>query len=171
MEPTTATKVEETAYPNGLSISELISAHPRVRLFVHPLLWTWQHLSLLGCKFSDNGILSPPPPTTILPSPTRNQPEQYSDTNLACALATSKRSHSRWWGLTRLLKEEWRVADLPCKYFASSSQSPPPLTQLGYLHLDELARERRSRRRHLTNNPNPYEDPYLIALLIALAQE
>ncbi|KAK0706693.1 hypothetical protein B0T26DRAFT_468017 [Lasiosphaeria miniovina] len=124
MEPTTAIKVEATAYTNSLSISELISAYPRVRLFVHPLLWTWQHLSLLGCKFSDDDILSPPPPTTILPSPTRNQPdvgnddeatwverylaEKYGDTNSARSLATSKRSHSRWWGLTRLLKEEFK---------------------------------------------------------------
>ncbi|KAK0736349.1 hypothetical protein B0T21DRAFT_366758 [Apiosordaria backusii] len=225
MKPATATNVKKTAYPSALSISELISAYPRERLFVHPLLWTRRHLGLLGCEFSDDGILSPPPsPTTVLPSPTHNQSgigndnkatwverhfaEQYSDTNKARCLATSERLHDKCWSLTQLLKEfecyrdqvRFRfacrvVANLPCKYLALSSQSPSPrrgLAQLGYLHLAELARHRRIKLSRRSNNlgpPNPqdlhyiqkqlrlltpnnrYEDPYLVALLIALAQK
>jgi hypothetical protein len=122
MKPATATTVKKTAYPSPLSISELISAYPRERLYVHPLLWTRRHLSLLGCEFSDDGILSiPPPPTTIHPPSTHNQlgigndneatwvelhfAEQYSDTNKARCLATSKRLHDKCWSLGQLLKE------------------------------------------------------------------
>ncbi|KAM7189573.1 hypothetical protein V8F33_009941 [Rhypophila sp. PSN 637] len=69
------------------------------------------------------------------------------------------------------------VADLPCKYLALFSQSLSPhrrLGQLGYLHLAELARHRRILS-HSSNKlcpPSPQdEEPYLVALLVALAQK
>lgn len=73
------------------------------------------------------------------------------------------------------------VANLPCQYLTSSSPSPSPSqrpAQLVYLHLPQLARYRRVRlsRRHRgaagsSNTQEPSEDPYLVALLIALAQK
>ena len=116
----TATEVEKAAYPSALSISELISAYPRERLFVHPLLWTRQHLDLLGCEFSDDDIFSPPT-TALPPTPTHNQPsvgndkpatwveryftELYSDVNKARCLATSERLHDKCWSLAQFLKD------------------------------------------------------------------
>jgi len=122
MKPTITT---ETAYGDTLSISELFSAHPGERLYIHPLLWTRRHLDLLGCEFSDDGILSPPPPSpSISPPPPgvgdngevtwveRYHLELYSDTNKARCLATGKRVYDKCWSLSRLLGFEYcRYAD------------------------------------------------------------
>lgn len=56
MPSTTATDAEETRC--DLSIRQLISTHPRERLFVQPLFWTARHLELLHCKFFDGGIIA-----------------------------------------------------------------------------------------------------------------
>jgi len=40
-----------TASPKPLSINAIIRKHDRERLYVHPLQWVQQHLTLLGCQF------------------------------------------------------------------------------------------------------------------------
>ncbi|KAL8407621.1 hypothetical protein RB594_006447 [Gaeumannomyces avenae] len=52
-----AEDAEETACRDHLSISQLISSHPRERLYVHPICWTARHLALLGCHFVNEGLI------------------------------------------------------------------------------------------------------------------
>ena len=72
MASTTAIDTEKTARVDTPSVNKLISTYPRERLFVHPLLWTQRHLSLLCCEFVDMGF-PPPPPPVAQPNPTEPQ--------------------------------------------------------------------------------------------------
>ncbi|KAK3377676.1 hypothetical protein B0H63DRAFT_222140 [Podospora didyma] len=229
---TTALNAEEPTNINSHSISQLITTHPRDRLFVHPLTWTARHLSLLCCRFFDDGVITiaplPPTPTTppaTLPSPPNSVPaddddagelQRYladinSDASAARRLAKCTNSTTRGQAISQLLREpkyyrdkvhfyfaRRAVAQLPCYLFSHASQSPsqpPPLAQLAYLDLSEIAHHRKTKlagpapplgARCRFNTPSfrrvqkqlrlltpedPREDPYIAALLIALAQE
>lgn len=112
MARTAATGAEER--PRGLSMLQLITTHPRERLFVHPLLWTGRHLDLLRCEFFDGGIIGAQsahqaqPPTTGAP-PMPSTPPLHSegvmpeDIHAAERLATARDSLSDQEALSRLL--------------------------------------------------------------------
>ncbi|KAK0655453.1 hypothetical protein B0T16DRAFT_12554 [Cercophora newfieldiana] len=218
-----------------LSISQIISTHPRERLYTHPLVWTARHLGLLSCEFFNDGTITLIPPnvpaspqeqpnTNVLPAPTTLPTKNYpsapnnvldldnewrhyfmqlrSDTNAARSLATCRNSISKQRALSQLLGLEpcsdkvhfqfarRTVADLPCCSFSRT----PPLAQLGYINLSDMAWHRRNKLsglgvgcKHRRPNPpgtrvinkqlrritpdDPREDPYIAALLIALAQK
>ena len=122
-----------------LSISQIISIHPREPLYTHPLLWTARHLGFLSCEFFNDGTIpvvpvpaSPKeqPNADILPTPT-TLPTNYppapgsalepddewrryfanlrSDTNAARSLATCRNSIAKQRALSQLLGLE------PCR--------------------------------------------------------
>jgi len=118
---TVATGGEDATNVSNLSVSRLIAAHSRERLFVHPLLWTTRHLSLLRCQFLNLGvltILAPPPPPLVLGNVStsdigdgddaaakvhRYLANIYSDTNVARRLATSQFPITKGHALSQLL--------------------------------------------------------------------
>jgi hypothetical protein len=109
-----------------LSISQIISTHPRERLFTHPLIWTERQISLLSCEFFDDGTIAVPPsvpgsPREQLADTEASRPlapdsapdpddelRRYlavlnSDTHTACFFAKCKNSDSKQRALSRLL--------------------------------------------------------------------
>lgn len=86
MTATPATKAEEHTRASPFPISQLLSTHPRGRLFVHPLMWTAQHLGLLGCAFFDDGVvqdcLPPPPPSLGQCHPATHTPQEQPLTDI-----------------------------------------------------------------------------------------
>jgi hypothetical protein len=129
--PTTAADAEETICNIPLAISQLISTHPRERLFVHPLLWNARHLALLDCEFVNDGIIArlpqqpdaivlptPAAPPATLPSPPDKVPadnshaaelKRYfafrdSDANAPCMFASGQTSIVKRNALSRLLR-------------------------------------------------------------------
>jgi len=125
---TVATGTEDTTNTSNLSISRLIAAHPRERLFVHPLLWTTRHLSLLRCQFLDLEVITvapppPPPPPPPLASGNVSTGDEddgndatakvqrylasiYSDANVARRLATSRVPITKGHALSQLLLQQ-----------------------------------------------------------------
>ncbi|KAL8318630.1 hypothetical protein RB597_005756 [Gaeumannomyces tritici] len=75
-----AEDAEETACRDHLSISQLISSHPRERLYVHPLCWTARHLALLGCHFVNLGLIvsMPKESDAVVPSAPTTAPAKPS---------------------------------------------------------------------------------------------
>ncbi|KAL8354389.1 hypothetical protein RB601_003995 [Gaeumannomyces tritici] len=75
-----AEDAEETACRDHLSISQLISSHPRERLYVHPLCWTARHLALLGCHFVNEGLIvsTPKESDAVVPSAPTTAPAKPS---------------------------------------------------------------------------------------------
>ncbi|KAK3367365.1 hypothetical protein B0T24DRAFT_389259 [Lasiosphaeria ovina] len=122
---TAATISKDSADSGKLSISQLIAAHPRERLFIHPLLWTRRHLCLLGCQFFDLGVItiapSPPPPSTpdsvlaisddgVGDEDDTTEAQRYlanlnSDTNVARRLATCQVPVTKGHAMSLLLKQ------------------------------------------------------------------
>ena len=122
----TTTDEHNTTNTSNLSISRLIATHSRERLFVHPLLWTTRHLSLLRCQFLDLGAITVVP--LPLPSPqlvpahlsTSNNNDSndantkaqyylasiYSDTSVARRLATCRVPITKGHALSRLLLQQ-----------------------------------------------------------------
>ncbi|GAB1316424.1 hypothetical protein MFIFM68171_06634 [Madurella fahalii] len=166
MVPVTATNTDEAKPANSFSISQLMSKYPHERLFVHPLMWTARHISLLGCEFFHDGVITIAP----LPSP---QPEQPG-IDVLPAPATRP------------------LLLVVCR--RTTMAHPPPVSQLVYVDPSDIARHRRiklgpSLHGNIHRPPNvpglsrfqkqlrrltphdPREDPYIAALLIALAQE
>ncbi|KAK3694151.1 hypothetical protein B0T22DRAFT_506369 [Podospora appendiculata] len=175
-----------------------MATFPRERLFVHPLLWTARHLSLLRCQFFDDGVITVPPVTPSSPADTMladggSADEPPGDTSLARALATSSRPGPKGYCLSTLVRElkcyryqvdfyyaRRAVAPLPCGPFSQPRESPlhpPPPAQLVYLDLSEIARYREIKVAgpgHVWATILPktrLEDPYIAAVLIAIAQE
>ncbi|KAK5657164.1 hypothetical protein OQA88_3221 [Cercophora sp. LCS_1] len=168
-----------------LSISQIISIHPREPLYTHPLVWTARHIDLLSCEFFDDGTIAivplvppivPEPPqeqpnpnilptSTTLPTNYPSAPDNAlnlddewprcfanlrGDTSAAHSLATCRNSISKQRALSQLL------GLVPCRPRAPAN--PPG------------ARIINKQLRRITPD-DPREDPYIAALLIALAQK
>ncbi|KAK0655391.1 hypothetical protein B0T16DRAFT_10383 [Cercophora newfieldiana] len=224
----TTTDEHDTTNTSNLSISRLIATHPRERLFVHPLLWTTRHLSLLGCQFLDLGAITvvplPLPSPQLVPahrSTSNNndgndaitKAQYHLDASVARRLATCRVPITKGHALSRLLLRQQlichgrqvrfhyarrTVAQLPCCPFSRPRQSTClPAAQLVYLDLSEITHHRTTKLKGQAPAPggggsrrinppgsrraqkllqrlspaDPCEDPYLVALLIAMAQE
>ncbi len=63
-----------------LSVSQIISTHPRERLYTHPLVWTARHLGLLSCEFFNDGTITVVVP--LIPPNVPGSPQEQPNTNV-----------------------------------------------------------------------------------------
>ncbi|KAL8296330.1 hypothetical protein RB597_005756 [Gaeumannomyces tritici] len=157
-----AEDAEETACRDHLSISQLISSHPRERLYVHPLCWTARHLALLGCHFVNLGLIVsmpkesdavvPSAPTTAPAKPSSPSEEKKPSAYRAAYLFVHAANYpSQRVGLARLLLRALGlenfsdmvpfyfarspVAKLPCFTFSRPPKDGSPTGPLQLPHL------------------------------------
>ncbi|KAK2006253.1 hypothetical protein LZ32DRAFT_623080 [Colletotrichum eremochloae] len=168
------------------SIRSIMRLHPRERLFVRPLHWTPRHVDLLSCSFThtprsdDESRLSPPssPPNHNLnPSSSSSsssettkstndgQPQQSSVDKYMEILARGRFPSSKAGALGDLmsngpttLKQLNREASL--EYICNPPRSYPSNPTLRIY--DKMLAQ--------ITPSNPLEDPYILAVLIAIAQ-
>ncbi|KAK4202194.1 hypothetical protein QBC40DRAFT_46356 [Triangularia verruculosa] len=173
------------------SINDILRQHSRDRLFVLPLQWTAQHLALLGCYFARKEIEPHGYEQAQFPEAFRLTACQLPDSIIAkTAIICDLLEHfklSRYGTKLDFQFDRRVVASLETDGVFSPAPTPP---RLAYLDLEatQLRRDnsvpfirsrrpnppavrlQRKRRRRL-RPAKDIEDPYIAAVLIALAQE
>ncbi|KAL7958819.1 hypothetical protein V8C34DRAFT_313821 [Trichoderma compactum] len=159
-----------------LSIKQLLRLHPRDRLLVRPLEWTGRHLEVLQCSFEDSRP----------PSPSQEHLDEVDGIlSMKCLLrrkALDFHFDGRW------------VCRLPCQLFTSrygnkaafeKGMGPIALAYIDRAHIAFLRYQYMLRyqgrrysketmaihERHVkrVTPPNRLHDPYIVALLLAIA--
>jgi hypothetical protein len=92
-----------------LSISQIISLHPRERLYTHPLVWTARHLGLLSCTFINDGTITAVPLVSL---PVLGSPEETPNTDILPTPTTLLTKHPSSPNTALDLDDEWQ------RYFA-----------------------------------------------------
>ncbi|KAF5018789.1 hypothetical protein F66182_9207 [Fusarium sp. NRRL 66182] len=163
--------------PEPSSINSIIREHSRSRLYVSPLHWISQHLQLLDCQF-------------VLKKTAKQKHEESSQEERQRLGSTDQSSCSKSKALGNRQHFDQRVVSAlktDGAFSCSSSRSTAP--SLAYLDLETLGSRRdKSVRFSSSNRVNPpiaslrekrqrqlrplieVEDPYIAAVLIALAQ-
>ncbi|PLB50825.1 hypothetical protein P170DRAFT_463911 [Aspergillus steynii IBT 23096] len=151
--------------PEEGSIRSIICNNPRKRLYVAPIAWTSEHLQLLA---NDRGKRASARPDSSYPN-----------------MQPFSRIGSHRCGSLPFDYERRAAAKLPTDGVFSSYVTPSSLAYITFDTIKSL-REKYTRvfkaksvatvhiRRHslrVLEPPNPVEDPYIVALLIALVQD
>ncbi|KJZ70344.1 hypothetical protein HIM_10273 [Hirsutella minnesotensis 3608] len=179
-----------------LSVSQLVRAHSRERLLVRPTSWTQRHLELLGCSFSGPS-LAPAGPTPDSPgNPKFNylrcvfeewrsqaRDRQGAIVDLLAEYGPFEHRDNIQFSFRRR-----HAQILSCALFLSSPKQGkgewPPIiaAHIDLQHIDALrfkalkipsehsARAFSNPKRNKITPQNHLHDPYIVALLIALAQ-
>lgn len=192
---TTTRSLYEPDELEAVSINQILRKHSRDRLFVHPLRWTSQQVTLLECHFARKTVKVPPALHAQFPEPLRFAADRLwqaclakkrilydllEDYNLRC-------HHSCSLPFRFGRQEVTRVATHGVFSPASStgSTAPPNLACLELAAVQEQRNDSVSRRlendliavslqlkhQHRLRRTNKVEDPYIVATLVALAQE
>ncbi|KAK0753878.1 hypothetical protein B0T18DRAFT_385850 [Schizothecium vesticola] len=176
--------------PEPFSINHMIRQHPRTRLFVAPIKWTSEQPRLLGCQF----VLKPPkkiPRSGNAGQHTKHEHTEHETrhsrrgpTEAASPSTPATIREAAEWAVKCLLRPHDILVgtryDLIFRFDrrmairlgadAVFSRSPSTtIPTVAYLDLRTLNRLRMKRRCRFRPT-NKAEDPYIAAMLIALAQ-
>ncbi|KAK0701334.1 hypothetical protein B0H67DRAFT_558795 [Lasiosphaeris hirsuta] len=181
--------------PEAVSINQILRRHSRDRLFVHPLHWTSQQVVLLECHFAQKTVKVPPALHAQFPEPLHFAADRLWQACLAKKRILHdlledynlQRHHSSSLPFRFGRQEVTRVATHGVFSPASSTSSaaPPKLACLELAAVQERRNDSVLRRpgndviavnlqlkhQHRLRPANKVEDPYIVATLVALAQE
>ncbi|KAK3369569.1 hypothetical protein B0T24DRAFT_362065 [Lasiosphaeria ovina] len=177
---------EEGPYstPEGaFSIQDLLRQNNRERLFLQPLHWTSRHVALLDVTFKRRESKATGP--TTHPQPFSDLLQSTASELPGACLTSTSIIHEilELYGLNLRdtselffrLGQHIAIALHPDGLFSHASSMGPPV--LAYLNIEAIRARRLTGRRRAGRQPksqhpssHPAEDPYIAAMLIALAQ-
>ncbi|KAF4455330.1 hypothetical protein F53441_2345 [Fusarium austroafricanum] len=188
----------EVQPPIVKSLHRLSVENPR--FLVHPLFWTWKHLQVLHCRFKhlDSAAAPVPSPSPLPPELTRsaerlaNDPSPIWKTTAVLELL-GHHGLERRRGKPQFYYAKKKLHSPDCNIYQIGAQyNFKQLPIIGYCHYDNLTNERKQaltpnchpvtgaynfpverlyQRRLRTLTPDLWvEDPYLVCVLLSLAQ-